>query len=440
MNAAHLVDLTGMMRLQWRSRAEIESVQRRRLRALVEHAYRKVPYYRDMFDSLRLKPSDIRRAEDLAALPITTKAQLKALPLHERAASGVDLDRCKRSLTSGTTGVPLEIYFSRDDWTRLNLGVARAFMACGMRPWHRMTSFVGRRDVHKKRSWYEYLGMWRGQDLSSWASADEWIASIRRWKPRALVGYVVTLRLLAEAVRREGIRDIRPSLVISGSGVIDEFTRRLIDSTFGCRVADFYGSFEAGAIAWQCDRCRDYHISVDTVVLEVLRGGRPVKPGEEGEAVITNLFSHTMPFIRYLQDDVVVRSPRSPACGRQLPLLERVVGRTDDFITLRSGRRIPSQPFYYSIEPAPGIRRWRVVQESLATLRVDIETEPTFGPRSREIIEENLRAVVGDEMELKIVLTQSLSVPPGMKFRQVSSLLTAAAVPGATTGGGTGDA
>jgi phenylacetate-CoA ligase len=184
---------------------------------------------------------------------------------------------------------------------------------------------------------------------------------------------------------------------------------------------DYYASFEAGPIAWECRTCGAYHLSADTVIVESLADGQPARPGQAGEAVITNLHSYAMPFIRYRQEDEIVLSAGRPKCGRGLPLLDRIQGRSDDCVVLGDGRKIPSQPFYYSIEPVPGVKRWKVIQEDIQTIHIDIEPGPEFNEDSRRLIERNLRKAVGEGMKIDFAIGPSLPVLPSQKFRQVSS-------------------
>jgi phenylacetate-CoA ligase len=309
----------------------------------------------------------------------------------------------------------------------MTLGSARAFFAMGMRPWHRMTSFVGRAEVPSRvPKWYERLGVWRGRDLSSWDDPGAWTAALREWRPQTLVGYAMTLRILAETMRDGSPIGWRPRVVISGSGVLDEFTRRFLESTFACPIMDYYASYESGTIAWECRRCGGYHISADTVIVETLQDGQPVPAGRPGEVVVTNLHSYAMPFIRYRQGDEAVLSPRRPVCGRTLPLMEKIQGRADDVVVLSDGRKIPSHPFYYAIEPVRGVKRWKVVQESLQVLRISIEPGPGFDEDSRRRIEHGLRAVVGEAMRIEFAIGPSLPISASQKHRQVSSRIAGA--------------
>jgi phenylacetate-CoA ligase len=419
--------LAGLWLNQWKSPRALERLREKKLRRLISHAYHNVPFYRAVFEDRKLRPEDIRTVADLAALPLVSKKELQSLPTKQKLAAGFHPGNGKAFLTSGTAGTPLPVYYSRRDWTMVNLGSARAFFAMGLRPWHRMASFVGKASLPAKSpKWYERLGVWRGRDLSSWEDPRSWIAALRDWRPQALIGYVMTLRILAEAVRDAGPQAWAPKVIISGSGVLDDFTRRFLASVFACPVMDYYASFEAGTIAWECRACGGYHLSSDTVIVETLADGKPVPPGQAGEVVITNLHAYVMPFIRYRQEDEAVLSTRRPVCGRGLPLLERIQGRADDCIILSDGRKIPSQPFYYSIEPVRGVQRWKVVQEDLRTLRIDIEPGPEFNEDSRRLIERNLRKVIGEEMRVEFSIVPSIQIHPSQKYRQVSSRMAGA--------------
>jgi len=154
MKVHNLLDLKRLRTVQWESPEEIRRIQAMKLRRLVRHAYDRVPYYREMFDAVRIRPEDIRGAGDLAALPVTTKKILNDLSLKEKTVAGVDLHTCRTSSTSGTTGRPLTAYFSAEDATLINLTWARAYLSCGVKPWDKIAAFIGRPRADDRRSWY----------------------------------------------------------------------------------------------------------------------------------------------------------------------------------------------------------------------------------------------------------------------------------------------
>lgn len=423
MHFFNLIDLYRMQKRQWESPSIVSELQNIKLQKLICHAYQNVPYYHQLFNSVKISPRDIKTTGDLYKLPLTSKEHIKSLPIKDVVARGIDLKKCRCTVTSGTTGIPLRTYFTLRDTTLMNLSWIRAFVASGMKPWDKIAAFVGRQPIERKKSWYEHLGFFRRKEISTWNEPEDWIEEINKWKPEILTGYVMTLRILGEAIEKYQIKSLKPKKIFHSSALLDDFSRRYLESVFQRKIVDFYGSDEGGCIAWECEKCSGYHICSDMVIVEILKDGRPVSSGEEGEVVITNLRSYAMPFIRYKQDDVVMVSSKKPVCGRKFPLIERIQGRTDDFIVLKNGRKLSPHPFYHSIDPVLGIKRWRIIQENIYTLTVEIEPALGFDEKAQRSIKQNLRKLVGDEMTINILLVDSISISPSLKFRAVSSRL-----------------
>jgi phenylacetate-CoA ligase len=423
MKPYNLIDLYSLKKNQWKSPQAIKKIQEKKLKKLITHAYQKVPYYRRLFNANQIKPEDINSLEDLKKIPLTTKPQLQKLPLKEKMAQGLSLEECKTMATSGTTGVPLRSFFAIQDSTLMSLSWARSFLNSGMKPWYKMFAFIGQQKVKAKRSWYERFGLWRRMEVSTWDKPEDWISEIQKSKPQVLVGYEMTLKILADAIQKSNIHYIKPKLIFHSSGILDNFSRNFLESVFHAKIIDIYGSNEAGCIAWECKKCSGYHICSDMVIVEVLKNEKSVVPGEEGEVVITNLHSFAMPFIRYRQEDVVTLSSKTPQCGRVFPLLENIVGRLDDFIITNTGEKISPTPFYHSIDPVRGVKRWKIVQESVNKITVKIEPGIGFDNQTIQTISKNLHRLVKDKFRIDISVVDLILINPSAKFRAVSSKL-----------------
>lgn len=415
--------LVELQQNQWKNSQDLKRLQNRRLRRLVRHAYNSVPYYRRLFDSVGLQPHQVSCAEDLAVLPVTSKDDLVNLSQQEVLAQGLDLARCRKTMTSGSTGIPCTILHRRQDLTRMNLAWLRTYLAHGVKPWHRLAEFTGQRDIFQKRPWYEHLGILQRRVLSTWDDPSQWISELGSWQPQALTGYVMTLKLLASAVEAGRVTNIKPSVVFQSSGLLDESSRQFLQSVLEARIIDIYGSAEAGCIAWECEICSGYHVNSDMVVLELLDDGKPVAPGEEGEVVITNLNSYAMPFIRYRQGDVARWSEDRPQCGRGFPLIKIVEGRLGDFITLPSGKQVSPHHFFIALDTAVGISRWKLVQETAHRLKAEVVVHQSSNIRACEAARANLKAIVGEEMEVVVTEVPFLCHDPSRKFRSVTSML-----------------
>ena len=423
MHPHQIAAVIRLQQAQWKSPETLQAVQGKKLRALIHHAYHHVTYYRKLMAGLKLKPEDIRNAEDLQRLPLLSRDNLQGAPAAEVSAGNINLRKCVSPTTSGITGQPLKILFRREDWTIMNLTWVRAFLASGMSPWQKRAAFSGRRESAEGKHWYEYFGLWRRKDISTWLDQKAWIEAVRKWKPAALVGYSMTLRVFAEAVQKYRVLDVRPKFVFSTAGILDDVTRRTLKDVFGAEVIDIYASVEGGCLAWECRACGGYHLSEDTLIVEILKDGRPARPGETGEVVITNLYSFAMPLIRYRQGDEAALAQNEPSCGRRLKLLSGIQGRINDRIVFKTGERISSQPFFFAVQDVPGVKRWRVTQESFDRLHVEIEPTPEFNDSSKQRIVWNLKALVREEMSITMTLVSSFPFDPARKFRQVRSTM-----------------
>lgn len=426
-----VLSLIRLARNQWRSREELERRQLVKLRWLLRHASTNVPFYRRLFNEAGIDVDEVATLEDLQHLPIVRREDIQPLPESDLVAQAVDLATCIRTHTSGSTGVPLKIISRRSDRSVFNPSFFRVYMGWGLKPWHRMTYFQARPESLSQRSWYELLGIFRRQMLFSRDDPRVWIEEIRKWRPHVIHGYALTLKLLADAIRRTGAADIHVPLVMSTSGVLDDVARELLASTLGCRVVDIYASEEAGGvIAWECPLCSGYHIGLDTVIVEFVKDGRPAAPGEDATVLVTNLSNFTMPFIRYDQGDVARISSRQPICGRGMPLMDSIQGRAGDYVVLRSGRKLTPHPFFLVLDHALGVGRWQIIQESLDHITVRMTMPNGQDAVEWEVVRSNLRGLVGEEMAVEIEVVDRLRRNPSQKLRSVICNLPEGQTPG----------
>jgi phenylacetate-CoA ligase len=410
-----------LLRNQHTSLDSLQKLQKKKLRQLLQHAYANVPFYQKRMKVSGISPEDITGPDSLSGFPMTFRHEIQAESLEEKLSRTVDPQTCKIFVTSGTTGIPLETYFAPVDTRLKNLGWIRVYWNTGMRPWQRTVAFIGQKQIKSKRSWYEYLGLWSRREISTWLASSTWLDNLIRWKPHSLQGNAMTLKILAEEMQKTARFELKPKFLFHSSVILDQRSRDDLENAFDCAVTDIYGSDEAGCIAWECKTCQGYHLNQDMLIVEVLKNGQPASPGESGEVVITNLHSYAMPFIRYPQGDVVTLSTKKPVCGCVFPLIERIEGRTDDFIVLEDGRKISPHPVYHSIDPIPGIRKWRLIQEEIRGLKLEIEPAPDYSPDSETAIRENLQELFKLSVDLKVIINDKISVEPGRKFRSVSS-------------------
>jgi phenylacetate-CoA ligase len=421
---AEILESSKLLRNQWKSPEQIRRIQNQKLRKLVKHSYEKVPYYRNLMESKHLKPEDVQTIEDLKKLPIVTKEMINDLPLEHTIAAGVDVKKCRTAKTSGCTAIPFQVYFNWRDARMIGIELVRNFLSWDVKPWYKIAEFSGSANLPKTRKAFDRLGIWSCLKLSTWDEPMSWINKLREWKPQVLYGFSATLKLLGKTILEKEIEGINPRIVISTSGVLDKSTRSILNQAFQTRVFDYYGSWEGGNIAWECPQCSGLHINSDMVIVEVLKDGKPVPAGQEGEVIITNLHSYAMPFIRYRQEDVIVMSEKEPICGRPFPLIKHIRGRIVDIITLPSGKRIPPHLFGNVLDDIRGVKQWRVIQEKRNLLSIEIVPVSNYNKDLTLIIEEKIRNIVGYHIKISIPFVKKIQLGPSYKIIMVSSKIS----------------
>ena len=199
--------------------------------------------------------------------------------------------------------------------------------------------------------------------------------------------------------------------------------RKQIERTFGCRVANGYGGRDAGFIAHECPM-GSLHITAEDLIVELIDAdGQPVPAGQPGEIVVTHLATRDFPFVRYRTGDVGVMDDRACACGRGLPTLREVQGRTTDFVVAMDGTVLHGLALIYVVRDLPGIRTFKIVQESLDRTRVSIVPEDGFDDRARITIREGIQARLGRNVAVDVDLVESIAAERSGKHRYVKSMV-----------------
>lgn len=370
---------------QWWTPQALRTLQAAKLRRLVQHAYQHVPLYRQLWDDAGISPASITTMEDLRQLPIVTKQQLRAAYPDRALADDADPAHVVPYTSSGSTGEPFRFVMSRAE---KGVRWAVMFRCWAWAGFYQGTRYVNLMGDHAhgalQGGWLQRLEqrLTRMLHIPAFAVHDErldWVVeTIVRFRPAVLRSYPATAHRLAEVLAERRI-DLPLRAVLTTGEVLYPFQRHAIEQQFGCRVFDAYGG-DGMDVAFQCGHNTGYHINAETVLVEVLdEAGRPVAAGEEGQIVLTNLNNLTMPFIRYAIADVgAVRAERCP-CGRGLPLLDHVVGRSSDQLVLPSGRALLMWYFTTLFRQTPGIDAFQVRQVAPDHLVVRLVPGREFG-------------------------------------------------------------
>ncbi len=413
------------------STAELDQLQSNKLREFIDYCYANVPYVQAQMDELGLKPLHIRRPADLRGFHVMRKTDIRN---HRQNLRSKLAGRLASFSTGGSTGEPLIFDLAK----------------------RRIASRVACRQ-RVARWWGLSVG---DPEFALWGSpieltSQDWIRGLRdrllatRLLPafemneptmsryldllqtrgcRQIFGYPSALYLLCMQAQqqRRHLRGLGIKAAFVTGEVLLPHQRELIAQTLNCPVANGYGGRDSGFIAHECPQ-GGMHVLADAVILEILdSAGQPVAPGESGEIVITDLYSHEAPFIRYATGDIGVLSNRNCRCGRALPLLERIEGRSNDSVVTPDGRIINSLALVYSIREVQGIEHFRICQKTVDSFHIQIVRNKDFGVDGEQRIRDGWEQLMRSAVHVTFEYLPVVPAEKSGKFRHVISELPAA--------------
>lgn len=411
---------------QWSSPAEIQELQQLKLRALLRHAIENIPFYRCRFRDAGLQTDADDAMVQLARLPPLRKDEIREAGdgLLWKAAPGGLTQRS----TGGSTGEPLTFFLDRrregydqaarmrsHRWFGAELGDCEVLLWGSPIERTRTDTIRTIRD----RLFHQHL-------LDAFAMSptrmDCYLNTWDRQRPVALFGYPSSIALFVRHAQRRNRRldNSRLKAVFVTGEVCYPHDRSILEKYFGVPVADCYGSREAGFIAHQCPE-GGMHITAENVIVEIIHDGQPAPLGASGDIAVTHLDAYGMPFIRYQTGDVGRLVAGRCACGRGLPLMDVVQGRTTDFLVLPDGTIKHALSVIYPLREMSEISRFRVTQAENLAVTVEVVAERSAPQSTVELVRRRVRPVVGQEIPLDIRFVDAIEETSSGKFRYVVS-------------------
>jgi phenylacetate-CoA ligase len=412
------------------SRAELEAYQDEQLRALVAHAYETVPFYRRRFDEHRLKPSDIRGRADLPKIPLLTRDDIKS-HFDDLRSSTLPARELRSGHTSGTTGTPLTVGYDHETVWMTYAVFDRHYRWAGARMekgGDRVAIARGNVIVpldQKRPPYWRRNRVHRHLLLSSFHMArtnlPAYFEELERFRPAVVDGYPSTLYVLAKFLRTEG-RYFPVRAAVTSSETLYDFQREVIEERFQCRVFDYYALAERVVFAGECGAHRGRHVAMEYGLAEIVDAdGAPAARGAAGRLVGTSLHNRAMPLIRYVTNDMTSFQEDPCACGRHLEVMADVTTKAEDMLTLRDGRLISPSVLTHPFKPLEGIEGSQIVQTAPDRIEVRIVPGPAFDPSLTTHLVTELKARLGADVDVRVVMVDRLELSKNGKFKWVIS-------------------
>ncbi|HVM50487.1 MAG TPA: phenylacetate--CoA ligase [Candidatus Acidoferrum sp.] len=361
-------------------RPALEQLQLKRLHETVKRVAQRVPFYQKQFAKAGIQPDDIRTLGDVRHLPFTTGADLRAI--YPDGMLAVDREEPVRLHTSsGTTGKPKAIFFSRKDVDNAANLIARSLVGTG----------ITRKDVFQNMMSY---GLFTGGLVMHYGAekvgclvipagpgtSDRQLMLMQDFRTTAVHILPSYALYFASFLEQKGInprKDLTLRKAFVGAEPHTEETRRRIEEAFGCDVYNSYGLTEMNGpgVAFECEHKAGLHLWEDYFLLEIINPetGEPLPEGQTGEMVLTSLNREAMPILRYRTRDITSIIPGPCKCGRTHRRLARITGRSDDMLIIRGVNIFPQQIERVLMAFPQVGRNYVIVIEGLDNMTIRVE-------------------------------------------------------------------
>lgn len=415
----------ALSREQW-SADKWNEWQKDRLAFVFHRAATKVPYYRNHWE-LRRRKGDRSSWEYLDNWPVLDKQSLRENP-KAFVADDCDIAKMYREHTSGTTGTPLTLWYSRKTLRAWNgLFEARA------RGWHGVTrhenwATLGGKQVVPAGIQRPPFWVWNQPMRQLYLSATHvsrqnvkaFMDALRCYRVTHMVVYPSSASILAAEALDLGLETPKLSVIITVAEPLTPQRRHLLSAAFQCEVRETYGMAEIVAEATECEHGA-LHCWPEVGQVEVFgdHEDTPVRGGTAGRLICTSLVNEDMPLIRYAVGDRgrLITRERICECGRHLPLLSRIEGRTNDLLRALDGRQI-YVPLTFVLDGI-AVREVQVVQESIDRLTFRYVSLGRLSDGAVQLIIHRLKERMGNDIHVSVESVAEIPRETNGKFRAV---------------------
>lgn len=419
-------------------RPALEALQLKRLKSTLARVYANVPFYKETLDKTGITPDDVKSLEDLQKLPFTYKQDMRdSYPYGLFAVPMEDIVRIHAS--SGTTGKPTVVGYTRKDidiWSEL---MARSFVAAGVHKGDIIHNaygyglFTGGLGAHygAERLGASVIPMSGGNTKKQIMIMQDFGSTVLTCTPSYSL-------FMAEAAKEDGIefKNLNLRVGIFGAEPWSESMRTEIEAKLNLCAIDIYGLSEimGPGVAIECREAKKgLHIWEDHFIPEIINPdtGDLLPPGEQGELVITTITKEGIPLIRYRTRDITCINYEPCACGRTHARIDRMSGRSDDMLIIRGVNIFPSQieSILMGIE---GVEPHYLLivdrKDNLDTLEVQVEVdERLFSDEIKHLqalshtIEKEIKDILGVTCKARLVEPRTIARSEGKAKRVVDN-------------------
>lgn len=430
--------------LQWIDKEQLNALHQDRLKRLLTHAHRHVPYYREILHNAGIvNDAGTVNLENFSRIPLLDKSIIRQ-NYENLKSDDLTMRKWYENTSGGSTGEPVRLIQDQDNsvlikavevlhdlWSGYSMCEKKIIL------WGSERDLFAGKETSKIR-----LGRWLRNEI--WLNAFritpkqmyDYVKCINDFKPVQILAYAESIYELSRFIEREKLRVYHPRSIMVSAGTLHAHMRGTIERVFKAPVFNRYGSREVGDIACECEHHKGLHIFPLTHYVEVLgQDGTPTDLGELGEIVITLLTNYAMPLIRYRIGDMGAWSENPCTCGRAWPLLKYVAGRVSDTFITKDNTQIHGEYFTHLFYFQDWVNKFQVIQEDYDLIHILIvpheQISKTRESHDKEIsiITEKISLVMGKDCRVEFEFVNDIDPTASGKYRYTVSKVSEENIP-----------
>jgi phenylacetate-CoA ligase len=417
--------LAELLKSQWYNKQELRRLVEKKFISIFHHAIERVPFYRELAKRGKIDASRVRGISDIERLPIISKEQVRENP-EKFLADGFSKRKLIVINTSGTTGKTLKIFVDKDSRRYSYAFFTRLKIWAGINDKLKNVTFAGRTivpyDEKKPPFWRRNIKMnnylFSSYHLSS-NNIKFYVDELAKIQPHFIDSYPSSIYTIAKYMKENSIIGIFPKAIITSAETLFDYQRKTIEQVFRCPIFDQYGCAEQVVFVSQCEK-GTYHIHPEFGIIESLKDdGSRAQVGEPARLICTGFTNRAMPLIRYDIGDTGIMANKKCSCGRNFLAIERIIGRTDDILVMRDGRRVGRlDPVFKGLQ---SIKEAQIIQEDFDNISLKIVPGNDFKDHEAQIIVRELKKRLGSQVAVNTQIVPEISRSAGGKFKAVIS-------------------
>ncbi len=429
---AQLGYLRAFERTQWLNPEELRALQLSRLQALLRHAYQNCSFYRERFDSVGLRPTNVESLEELRVLAPLEKREIQD-NCEGLVASNWPREDLIANQTGGSTGTPIPFFLSSDRKCSRAAATLRHNRWAGWEVGDKAAVIWGAPRDRPNDSWRGRLRalllrepLWLDTGHVTASELASFHTALHTYRPKIILAYARSAILFAQYLQAHGLNSYRPDAIITSAEVLEDEDRALLSEVFGCPIFNRYGCREVSVVASECEVHAGLHVMAEGLYVEIETPHGPAQPGETGSILVTDLLNYAMPLIRYRIGDLGSWAAGTCPCGRGLPRLERVSGRVTDFLVGCDGQLV-SGVFLatYVVAQRPSLGQVQIRQHRPAAITYRVKPGRAYDPdEDTNYLRCTTRQYLGDRAMVDVEVVDDLPNEPSGKYLFSRSTVT----------------